>query len=153
MNVSDDFTSVKSLRCGVIGDIWICKRSGNEVVDLQLDIETFIGFEIFYVFRACYYGRDHVIKTWNIAHCYERLTRVKYIGGRNLRIGLQDPSRFCKPLVKVCPSQASIKLFWLLKKREKNPQKDVRPTDVSERAWPALTPLSFWPWPSEKLAV
>lgn len=125
MDVSDNFASVKSLRCGVIGDVWICKCSGNEVVDLQRDIEIFIGFDIFYVFRACYYGRDHVVETWNLAHCCGRLTRVKSIGRRNLRIGLQDPWRFCSPLVKVCPSQASIKLFWLLIQREKNPQKDV----------------------------
>lgn len=126
MNMSYNFSSVKSLRCGVIGDVWVCKFSGHKIVNLQLDVESFIGFEIFYVCRADYYGRDHVIKTWNLAHCYERSTRVKYVGGRNLRIGLQDPSRFCWPFVKVCLSQTSIKLFLLLSKREKDPQKDVR---------------------------
>lgn len=121
MNVSDNFASVKSLRCGVVGDVGICECSGNEIINLQLNVESCIGCEILYVFRAGYYSRNHVIETWNLAHCCERLTTIKHVGGRNLRIGLQDPSRFCKPLVKVCPSQASIKLFWLLYKCEKDP--------------------------------
>lgn len=123
MNVSYNIPSLKSLRRGVIGDIRISKRSGNEIVNLQLDVESFVGFEILYIFRAEYYGRDHVIKTWNVAHCCEKSTMVKCVGGRHLRIGLQDPSRFCKPLVNVFPSQASMKLFWLLSEREKNPKR------------------------------
>lgn len=71
MDVANDLAVLEALRSRIISDLRIGKGSSIEVINLQLNVEIFIGLKIISLPGARDNRRHHIIEGWNVAHSYD----------------------------------------------------------------------------------
>lgn len=68
MDVANDLAVLEALRSSIVSDLWIGKGSSIEVINLQLNVEIFVGLKIISLRGTRDNRRHHIIEGWNVAH-------------------------------------------------------------------------------------
>lgn len=80
MDVANDLAVLEALRSRIISDLRIGKGSSIEVINLQLNVEIFVGLKIISRPGARDNRRHHIIEGWNVAHGYDISEVIPHAG-------------------------------------------------------------------------
>ena len=114
VGVTDDLARpIEVLWRRIVGAGGIGERTELHVGNIDLDVEGLERREVVTVLGVENDSRDHPVDCGNLAHCCAGVSKELadvFREWMDIRIPLQEPSRFCRPLVTVWPEQKLMKL-------------------------------------------
>ena len=110
MGVADNLATCQRLRSRVVGNIRVREGSSLQVGNLDGECKRSVGSLVFTVLGINENGGYHAVGCGDISHDYLKLDPNDSHCEVFLPMPLQEPSRTCRPLVKVFPVQKLMKL-------------------------------------------